>query len=956
MRRIRPRSLTHRGVVEAAAFFVATALTGPAEARRRVLALWVPGAAVYREPGGWLIRLPAPRRVRSDRSPGLPLTAEKIAVGRALAGAPFSPEELRTLDPPESAAVRLRGGVTLIEHAAEADRIDPAAWLDAAPFLVAATASLGAPPVEPRAHPPGPVSFDPRTRLKGVPPAAPELAEMLAALRSRDSAPGRPPARSPLRSLRSLTSTLAHWLHSLRWSLRALKRQAAAVPALPLPGANATGPWGELGIAGEEPRARVHPAGSRTGPGMGGGLGGRLSTSFHQLTARVATASRLSRVMGRRHAAYIHRMVEMFEHGDIREALRYAIPLGGAEAQALRGVPLRLPGRRHELEVKPATSSSGASWSVMQMAPDLYGELQRLYRAAFDRLEALGNIEEAAFVLAEVLHAHEEAVAFLERHGRLRLAAEMAEARELPPGLVVRQWFLTGDRERALWIARRTGAFADAVTRLERSRKREEARALRLLWGADLATAGDYVAAVEAVWPVFDARRTALAWMDRAIEQAGAPAGRMLARKLTLVPEEFEETRDQAINLLESWRAEGAPARLAFADTLRQGPRTPQAMCLARAAVRTMARDSGRFGARMTPAQFRQLVAFADDGALRADAPALPLASREPWTIRASQDTPWRVEIGPSDIGIMPAFDAAFLPNGLTLVALGEAGVRLLSRAGRTVAEFDQPAHRLVVSDNGHRALALARRGDAWRVARLDLAARRAQLWCDARLDAFAHDHDGVLWFVAAGDGLVAIDLTSDRFDGPWGVPELGRSVRSIVRSPSRCSLVTAGPSPEVWTYELPSLFLRSRLDSSPAESEEDEEPKERRLGAAADGLLAEQWLAAPDRTGDQVETPFHVHLHGRFAFHFQLPGTGWTSGQPVVSADWLVSPVYGPDETRVYLSHVDTARVRAEILLARAGRVSLRLTPSYLTIADDRGRVLVLDLENGQMRRDLRL
>jgi hypothetical protein len=950
LRNIRPKALTHRGVVEAAAFFVDTALPGAAAARRRVLSLWVPGATVYREPGGWLIRLPQPRRVRSDKSPGLPLTAERIAVGRALMGAPFAPEELRALDPPEEATVRVSGGANRIARTVEEDRVDPAAWLDASPFTVATTGSLGAPPVEPRAHRPGAVSFDPRTRLKGVPPAAPELAELLAALRSGDSKSGRAAAGSTLRSLRRLPSAVAHWLHSVRWSLRAFKRQAAVVPAGAAVGAG--GPWGELGIAGA-PRALSQTAGPR--------LGERLATAFSQLTARVVTASRLSRVMGRRNAAYIHRMVEMFERGDLREALRYAIPLGGPESDALRGVALRLPRRRHEIEVRPGTASAGsssASWSVMQMAPDLYGELQRLYRTAFDRLESQGHIEEAAFVLAEVLHAHEEAVAFLERHGRMRLAAEMAEARELPPGLVVRQWFLAGDRERALWIARRAGAFADAVTRLERSRKREEARALRLLWGADLAEAGDYVAAVDAVWPVFDARRTALGWMNRAIEQGGAPAGRMLARKLTLVPEEFEETRDQALHLLESWRAEGAAARLAFADHLRQGPRTPQAMCLARAAVRTMARDSGRFGARMTPAQFRQLVAFADDGALRADAPALPLTTREPWTARTPQDSPWRIAIGPSDIGTMPAFDAAFLPNGLTLVALGEAGVRLLSRAGRTVAEFDQPAHRLVVSDNGHRALALARRGDAWRVARLDLATRRAQHWCDARLDAFAADHDGVLWFVAAGDGLVAIDLTSDRFDGPWGVPDLGRHVRSIVRSPVRCSLITAEPSSEVWTYELPSLFLRSRLDSAPAaDTHGDAElPQDRRLGAAADGSLAELWTAAPDLPGLLAETKLNIALHGRFAFRLQLPGAGWTCGQPVLSADWLAAPVHGPDESRIYLIHIETARIRAEIFLTRAGRVALRLTPSYLTVADDRGRVLILDLENGQMRRDLRL
>ncbi|MES1211770.1 MAG: hypothetical protein ABUL63_05495, partial [Acidobacteriota bacterium] len=363
-------------------------------------------------------------------------------------------------------------------------------------------------------------------------------------------------------------------------------------------------------------------AGAERPPRQGPGFGERLRALARHVAERTAVGSLLSQVMGRRHAAYIQQMVDLFERGELREALRYAIPLGGPAGEALRGLPLRLPAPRRSLEIRPEVSRTH---SALSTSNDLYNELQRLYRMAFERLEAQGHIEEAAFLLADVLLASEEAVAFLERHGRLRLAAEMAEARKLPPGLVIRQWFLSGDRQRALWTARRTGAFADAVTRLERSRRHEEAQALRLLWGNDLAEAGSYVAAVEAVWPVHEARRLALKWMDRAIEQGGAPAGRMIARKLALVPEDFETSRDQAVMLLESWRAEGASARLAFAETLRQGPRTPETMTLARAAVRTIARDSGRFGSRMSPDQFRHLVTFADDGALRADAPALPL-------------------------------------------------------------------------------------------------------------------------------------------------------------------------------------------------------------------------------------------------------------------------------------------------------------------------------------------
>jgi len=59
------------------------------------------------------------------------------------------------------------------------------------------------------------------------------------------------------------------------------------------------------------------------------------------------------------------------------------------------------------------------------------------------------HIDEAAFVLAELLHADVEAIALLERHGRLRAAAELAEARPVPPALAVRAWLLAGDAARS---------------------------------------------------------------------------------------------------------------------------------------------------------------------------------------------------------------------------------------------------------------------------------------------------------------------------------------------------------------------------------------------------------------------------------------------------------------------------------------------------------------------------
>src|SRR5262249_36484199 len=203
---------------------------------------------------------------------------------------------------------------------------------------------------------------------------------------------------------------------------------------------------------------------------------------------------------------------------DVQEGLRHAIPLGGGAAAARLRIPFRLPTPRSSLSIRPSAVRSRGS---IVSSADLYSYLRKLYRAAFERLSAQGRIDEAAFVLAELLRANEEAVAFLERHGRLRLAAELAEARELAPGLVVRQWFLAGDRARAVEIARRRGAFADAVTWLERSGRTAESAALRLLWADSLASTGDYGPAVDTIWNLPEARALAAGWIERGIEQGG---------------------------------------------------------------------------------------------------------------------------------------------------------------------------------------------------------------------------------------------------------------------------------------------------------------------------------------------------------------------------------------------------------------------------------------------------
>jgi hypothetical protein len=224
-------------------------------------------------------------------------------------------------------------------------------------------------------------------------------------------------------------------------------------------------------------------------------------------------------------------------------------------------------------------------------------------------------------------------------------------------------------------------------------------------------------------------------------------------------------------------------------------------------------RDAGQNSSALTAKQFNRLVTFSGDGPLRTDVPLFPVEHDQP--VRPL----FSLRCVAADCGTMPVHDALLLPNGRMLVALGEIGARLLTRDGRTVTHFDQPAEKLVISDNGARAIALARRGEVWRLSRLDLVEWRSEDWCDAQIDAFAPSYDGSLWFLGAKGDFYAIDAHAKSFDALWRVPEAGDRVLSVARSQSACSFLTASKEwsdLEQWIYALPLLTLRRR--SSPPE------------------------------------------------------------------------------------------------------------------------------------------
>jgi hypothetical protein len=899
----RLRRTVHAGSALASGLAIGTHLTGEAEARARILRLPIAGLRVFRIGATLAVVFPGSLRVNAQASPGAPL----VRYERLLSAAPLSPDEQQALETPVEAAVLVDGGIATAVPLDEQVREDISLWIDVSEFeILRGISPLGDAASEPKALLAAPAP-DVRRSL-GVAPLDDKAAGLLRVLRDRSTKDARQPG---------MARGTGNWLGGA----------LSLFLSLFMPAARRQEP---SGVSASTPAAAQAHAGQRPAPGV--------LTRLQRLIARAVWSSALIRIIGGQYARYLSRLLAMFDENDLDNALRHALPLNAQIEAGHARLPFWTPSARKNLAISP---QRGAVSTALGLGGDVYKLLQERYRRAFDRLAASGEIEKAAFVLAELLNANEEAVQFLERHKRLRLAAEIAEARNLPPGLIIRQWFLAGERMRAVRIAQRTGAFADAVIRIEASSKKE-AKLLRLLWANRLASGGLYAAAVDAAWPVEEARSLALSWIDRAIE-AGGPAGaRMLARKVPLSPEEFPDLRERSLKLMEKADEDSGSLLRIFAQELMASGATDETRILARAAARQfVARAMGN------EPLLQKLVDASGDAPFRADVRALGLGAKpsqrpEPEPL-SSRTAPIEMERNSADRGTGPIFDAAALPDGRTLIALGELGALLLSREGKIVARFAEPAASIVISDQGNRALLLAQRGEIWRVSRLDLITRQIEPWCDARFKVFARDFDGLTWFVAREGTVYAVDAAAKRWEHLWKVDEAGAVVREIRRDGTAMSVWLDWPSPrrEIWTYDLPSLFLRRRQEIERGE-------RDTGWGAISPNGEFAAWNA----------NPYEARI--RFSHGWQELPVDWGGGLIDVlclAKDWIVLSTGDRQNTVVYLLDQAGRKLRARIdLKGAAWGTRVRIQDGRLLICDRCGRLLLLSLKTGAILQEHRL
>ncbi len=791
MSRVEPRQVVHDGRLRVDALLIEPALVGETAARKRCLAYACEGASVDAVADAYLVDFTQARARHSVDCDGTPLVRTLLAARERLCAAPLTTDERAALEtsPPasgihEATLVLVRGGAVVC--LGDPTPVDLSTWLDVSGFTLAIGRGLGPEPV-------------------GIPP---KLAGDEAPTDVRTILGAAIPAPDP--KLERLLSALA--ANTDTDPARARRPAALGVPAPPQ-----TGFWGWLGRLWR-PAARPALNPSRLPPGSDKGRVQLPDPDADSPRSQAPVARPLldwlrstlfADDIGRRQAQYIHRTKQLFERGDWREALRAAIPLTGEPGQ---GDPmLSVPTPREDLALGGPTSAAHS----LGFDPDLFAAFKTLYSEAAEALEAEGRIEEAAYVWFELLGDDTEGIALLERHRRWALAAAMAARRKMDPSLIIRLWFLAGDPGRAVLLARRTGTFAAACERLQASNPEFAAR-LRLLWADWLASGGDYATAVDVVWPLAEARHIARAWIDRAVAFGGPVGATMLIRKLVVFgrePATLEAVSKAILEACQSTLPAAPGRRRELLSALHCLPRDApeQARAQARALLALVARRVVVDGGGLDPALDKSLPSL---GLLlrqdMRDAPRGPASGLVQTSIHART-------FAAHERGLTPVHDALFLANGRVLVALGEAGVRLLDADGRILRRDVQPTTHLVATPETTRALCAHRRGRSWTLRHVDLVTGKTTAWCRAEYLHNLQFYDGRRWFVAQADALAWVDTQAASFEALWRVGQLPGSVRALAGDQTWvCALLSladpVSPDPrerrrsprgvEIWRYE----------------------------------------------------------------------------------------------------------------------------------------------------------
>ncbi len=380
----------------------------------------------------------------------------------------------------------------------------------------------------------------------------------------------------------------------------------------------------------------------------------------------------------------------------------------------------------------------------------------------------------------------------------------------MPAATIIRFLMLAGDSQRAVQVARRDGAFSAAIQMLE-SKHPALADQLRLDWGDALIAQGDWLAAVNAVWPLPQARQRAIEWLLAAERVGGELGGRALVQRAALLPDTIERYAP-TIDALSDPHA-NADVRTEMARALMEvSTKGPAVRALATHLLPAVAADRTAARNAFTRKELDSLMSLSGDPYLKADMPGWDLTQLVETTPLWKLTAP--IECAPPSPGLHAIHDALVLPGQRYLVALGEAGVAILDGNGKIRQRYAVPAYRLVGSDLGRVALAVAQRERVTRVSRLDLVTHSIADRGVLPLAFFARSFNGIGWTVVIEQRILVLDTQTPACDPLWHVGDLGGQIHAAGFFADREVFLVKGSSGwRDWVYETPSRRLLSRQD-----------------------------------------------------------------------------------------------------------------------------------------------
>ena len=160
-----------------------------------------------------------------------------------------------------------------------------------------------------------------------------------------------------------------------------------------------------------------------------------------------------------------------------------------------------------------------------------------------------------------------------------------------------------------------------------------------------------------------------------------------------------------------------------------------------------------------------------------------------------------------------------------------------------------------------------------------------------------------------------------------------------------------------MWHFALPSLIMRDRQEQPPPDLRLAFTRGVSPTGATAEiqirkGAIAGTGTLTAPITDDLLQLGVNARVHFSDSFY----GREAQAMQPVLTEAWVAAPFRFDRGVCVRLYDRYKGKHRATCTLYGAKMLNVRLSDTHLTLADDRGRLLVLDLLTGKLLRDLRI